>query len=470
MCGFDNPYPARNIEASFEPTKVFFRHRISSATLLIISLICVCKDTLGAGFAVMEQSAKELGQAFAGAPTNTEDGSSVYFNPGAMGQIRGRLVTFVGHLVVVSGRFEDDGSSLSPLVGGARLTGGDGGNAGEILLVPNLYYVHELTRRVVLGLGVNTPFALNTKYDADWKGRYHAIDTDVNTVNINPSLALRVSDSFSIGAGLNVQYIDAELTNAIDFGTLCVQSLGPIGCNRLGLRPQEADGQLKLEGDAWGLGYDIGFLYSFSPSTRLGASYRSKITQSVTGNADFTVPAAAAPLTQGGVVFVDTDFRSEVTLPESVSVGIYHRFHPHWAVTADALWMRWSRFQELRIQFQSAQPDSVQTQDWEDTWRYALGVNYFWTPAWTLRIGFAYDETPVPNPVRRIPRAPDNDRFWATAGASYVVSESATVHVGYAHLFFKDPRIDNLSATGDRLVGEYSNSIDIFSLQLDWRF
>ena len=417
----------------------------------------------------MEQSTKELGHAFSGASTNIDDGSMVFFNPGAMGPVRGGLVSVSGYLIEPSATFKDGGSQLNPSLGGAPLQGGDGGDAGSITLIPSVHYVQELTDRLVFGLGVNAPFGLHNSYQSDWKGRYQAIGSELMTVNINPALALRITDAISVGAGFNIQYLRATLTNAIDFGTICFQALGPVSCASRGLLPQQADGQVALKGDSFALGYNLGIFYTPHPNTRLGVSYRSKMDQDVEGNADFTVPPAATPLTRGNA-FVDTRIRSPVTLPDSVSFGFYQRLHPQWAITGNALWTHWSLIRELRTQFASSQADSVQRLDWRDTWRFAAGVSYFPDPSWTLRVGLAYDQTPVPNPQRRTPRIPDNDRIWLTTGISYKLFDHIALHGAYAHLFLADPRINSQGPTGDRLIGQFSEQIDIVSLQLDWRF
>lgn len=418
----------------------------------------------------MEQSVKELGQAFSGAPTNTEDGSMVFFNSGAMSQVRGRLVSMAGYVAVPSVTFKNSASHLSPLVGGAPLQGGNGGDSAGPVFIPNFYYVQEVTKRFALGLGVNAPFGMKNSYQSDWVGRYQAIDSKLVTININPALSLKVTEKVSFGAGLNIQYLQSKLTNAIDFGTVCLQVLEPTSCGSQGLLPQAADGHVALKGDSVGLGYNFGVFYTPNQDTRLGVSYRSKIDHDVQGNANFSVPNNAIGLTQNGS-FVDTNAKTSVTMPDNVMFGFSHRLNSRWAISADALWTRWSHVQELRTKFSSAQLDDVQSLKWEDTWRYAFGISY--TPKvnkWTFRGGFAYDETPVPNSRLRSPRIPDNDRYWLTAGFTYTFLKNLSLHGAYAHLFFADPSINRSGATDDRLIGKFSEQINIVGLQLDWRF
>lgn len=424
---------------------------------------------LGAGIAVMEQGAGELGRAFSGASTHIDDASAVFFNPGALGRLHGSSLSFAGYVVMPSTEFRDGGSRLAPSLGGASLSGGNGGDAGVATLIPNAYAVHELSDQFVLGLGLNAPFGVHSRYEPGWQGRYQALDSEIRSLNLNPSLALRLNERLSVGLGLNIQYLDAKLTNAIDFGSLCLGALGPAACAPRGLLPQQADGHLRLTGDSVGLGYNLGILYAPTADTRLGAAYRSRIEHKLAGDADFTVPAAALPLAAGGR-FTDTRIHSEITLPDSVSFGLYHRFHPRWAVTADALWTHWSLVKSLDVRFSSPQPASVQPLDWRDTWRGALGIEYDFAPATSFRLGVAYDQTPIPDARRRTPRIPDSDRVWLAAGVSFRPAPEVTLHGGYAHLFLQNAPIRAAGTTGDLVAGRYSSAIDIVGLQFDWRF
>jgi len=433
-------------------------------------LLATAIPAWSAGIAVMEQSVKELGQAFSGAPSNIDDGSMVFFNPGAMSQVRGRLVSVAGYAIAPSAVFHDNASHLSPLLGGAPLKGGNGGDSPNLVSVPNVYFVQELTNRIAFGFGFNTPFGMRNSYQPDWKGRYQALDSEISAFNFNPSLSFKVTEKFSFGAGFNVQYMQAKLTNAIDLGPACFLTLGPMPCASRGILPQTADGHVSLKGDSVGFGYNFGAFYALNQDTRLGVSYRSRVSHDIHGNADFSVPDKAIALTRANIL-VDTDTRTSVTLPDSVLFGFTHRINPRWAVSADALWTHWSLVRELRTDFSSAQPDDVQSLNWRDTWRYALGVNHFSENSkWTWRMGFAYDETPVPNRQNRSARIPDSSRYWLTAGVTYAVMKNVNIHAAYAHLFMNDAAINRRGSTGDILAGKYSEQINIGGLQLDWRF
>ncbi len=437
-------------------------------------LTTASSSAMAAGFALIEQSASQMGNAFAGGAAFASDASTLFFNPAGLTRVPHQFVG-AAHLVAPSAKF--DGSATDPL--GNPASGGNGGDAGELGFVGNLYYNLPLGGDLFLGMGINVPFGLSTEYDDDWKGRYHGIESEVRTVNFNPSLAYEVNKLISVGAGVNLQYIDAKLTQAIDQGSLCRPALmapPPAGlgldfasadatCNGLGLTPQGDDTRANVRGSNWGWGYNLGVLLQPTNSTRIGLAYRSKVKQQLTGNAKFRRPD---PLFTDNNVFVNTDVVAGVDLPQTASLSIYHDISNRWSVMADATWTGWENFKELRIEYDSFQPDTVVDQNWDDTMRYAAGIDYRPTSKWTLRAGAAFDETPIPNARHRTPRIPGEDRIWLSAGLGYQLSPSLSFDVGYAHLFVDDPKIDTSSATRGTLTGDYDAHVDLLSAQVVW--
>jgi long-chain fatty acid transport protein len=384
-----------------------------------------------AGFSLIEQSASQMGNAFAGGAAFANDASTVYFNPAGMTRLPAQLVGAI-HYVQPSAKF--DGTATGVL--GNPTSGGNGGDAGQPGLVPNFYITAPLGKGLFAGLGINAPFGLSTEYDDDWKGRYHAIESEVKTININPAIAYRVNRRLSFGAGINLQYIDAKLTQAVDQGSLCaptqaqLQARGVPGADPAlcaGLVPQGSDAFAKVEGDNWAGGYNFGVLYEPSDSTRAGFSYRSKIQQQLTGNARFN--GTINQFSAFGI-FVNTDVTADLNLPQTASLSLWHDYNDRWSVMADVTWTGWDNFDELRIQYDSFQPDTVVDENWNDVWRYAVGVNYHYNSKWTFRTGVAYDETPIPDARHRTARIPGEDRTWLSLGFGYQLSPSLGVDVG----------------------------------------
>ncbi|MCB0324358.1 MAG: outer membrane protein transport protein, partial [Bdellovibrionales bacterium] len=364
---------------------------------------------------------------------------------------------------------EKGGSALAAALGGGPVAGGGGGNGGEPGYVPNVYLVTGFAEdRLKLGLGINSPFGLLTKYDADWVGRYHAIKSDLLTVNINPALSYEVNDYLSLGGGVSVMYADAELTNAVDFGTVGVAALGPQTAAQFGLLPQAADGRAIVEGDDWGVGYSLGALLTLG-DTKFGVHFRSKVDLSLRGEGSFELPQNARPLTATGL-FSESDVQADVTLPETIAFDVRHDITEDWYAAFGALWTRWNRLDELRVVFDNAaQPDSVIPLAWDPTWRFAWGTGYRVSDTLTVRGGLTYEETPISSGDFRTPRIPDNDRFWVATGLTYSMSDSFDIDFSYSHVFVEDAKSNVLSPTGNTLDGEYALTTDIVALAFTYR-
>lgn len=435
------------------------RYALTLSTLLLLGMAATSP---GAGFALIEQSAQGMGKAFAGAGTDGADASSIYFNPAAMSLQSDAHLDVALHWIAPSAKFNNTGSTLGGVM---PTTGGNGGDGGESALVPNLNYILPLNEKVTAGIGVFVPFGLSTSYERDWVGRYHGVDSELSTYNINPSISYRVSPKVSIGVGVSAQYAEADLSSAVDFGSIGYSLLGPATAGKLGLAPQSADGFLRVQGDDWGMGYNAGVLVEPRDGTRVGLSYRSKVDYTLRGDADFTVPPQAAPLTAQGI-FVDTDAKAKITMPENVTLGLYQKVSEKWAVLSTVIWTRWSRFDELRVDYSNFQPDSVTEENWNDSFFYSIGADYLASEKLILHGGVAYDETPVPSAENRTPRIPDNDRLWLSLGASFKTSDTMTIDVGYAHLFVDDSESRVAGPTGDVLVGDWESSVNLFSIQL----
>ncbi|MFO1351479.1 MAG: outer membrane protein transport protein [Gammaproteobacteria bacterium] len=419
-----------------------------------------------AGFQIQEQSVSGLGNAFAGGAASAEDASTVFYNPAGLARLQ-RQVDVGVHVIFPSSEFHDENSTNA--IGG-RATGKED-DGGKTALAPNLYYAQPLGERFSIGLGINAPYGLVTEYDKNWIGRYHAVKSDLRTININPAAAFKISDQFALGFGLSAQYADAELSNAIDFGALGFLAGAPVQPSTPAF-----DGFTKLTGDDWGFGFNLGVLFQPQPSTRIGLAYRSKIDHTISGDNSLTIPAFATALAGPSRTRAAT---ADLTTPATLSLSGYHDINAQWAVMADITWTDWSAFDELRIKFKDGSADSVQPENWEDTFRYSIGVNFKPAQAWTLRAGLAYDETPVPNARLRTPRIPDNSRTWLALGATYRIADSFSFDFGYVHVFLNDTSIRNTEVTtgnlagvpvGSTLDGSFDSSVDILSAQVQWQF
>jgi long-chain fatty acid transport protein len=461
-------------------------------------------------FALNEQSVSGLGTAYAGGAAQAEDASILFFNPAGIALLEQGELQLGGHVLNTSATFTNEGSRYN-LPGtpfnGLPLSGNNDGDAGVTRLLSNLYLTQPVFRGskcgdLTLGVGLTVPFGLETDYSPGWVGRYQALRTKLVTIDIQPTVAYRIWDRLSLGAGLDIQYVSARLTQAIDFGLAAQQPLAQffaalppflvsptkLAYLNAGFFPGGLDGVSEVQGNDWNVGFTLGGVLeymkgneqSFFQEGRFGVSFRSAIDHTIKGRAEFrevptiSAPGAAAQFPNPSLfqdIFFDQDATAQLDLPSILHFSVYQRFERQFAVMGDIAWTEWSRLQQVPITFSSGvTPANVLQIKYDDSIRAALGFEWYATKDFTARIGFAYDETPIRSDRFGTPRIPDNNRFFLGAGLRWSPTHFMDIDVGYAHLFVDDPRVDVTDSQGHQLRGKFGAAVDIVSAAVTFRW
>ena len=389
------------------------------------------------GFQLMEQNASGIGNAFAGSAVATDNASTIYYNPAGMTQLQAREVSVGVSAVDPSFKFHDQGSNVGGLSGT-----GEGGNAGGLSAVPNAYASWAITKNVYAGIGISSPFGMTTKYDDSWLGAAQSQSFEIKTLNINPSLAWRVNDKWSLGAGLNWQRMEATYKRA--FSTAAPGT--PV--------------QMTLDDGAWG--WNVGAIYTVSPSTKVGFSYRSAIKHELEGQTDINGAKA-------------NDTKATMKLPDMAIMSVSQQLSDKWQMLGDLSWTGWSSIPKVDIMNAttgSSTPQQTLLTDFRNTWRVALGANYKYNDAWKLKYGIAYDQTPVKRAETRLVSLPNNDRVWFSFGARWTPDKVSRVDLGVSYIYVRDSKIDNdqTSDTRGRVAGEYTGNIWVLGAQYSLAF
>jgi len=398
------------------------------------------------GFQLMEQNASGIGNAYAGGAANAENASTIFYNPAGMTQLQAHEISVGVAAVDPSFSFTNKGSSVG-LLGGA----GDGGNAGGWAFIPNGYASWALTKDLYLGIGVGAPFGLKTEYDTPWIGAAQSTSFEIKTININPSIAYRVNDTVSLGAGLNWQHIDATYKRqaAVVSATTVATPV-----------------KLTVDDDGWG--WNVGALFTLSPSTKVGVSYRSAIQYHTDGKIELSGPSA--PTNASG----NSTVKADIKVPDTFSMAVTQQLSDKWQMLGDVTWTGWSSIPKVDIirtantllyipgvagQAAGATAQTLNT-DFRDTWRVGLGANYKFNEAWKLKYGVAYDQTPVKGSDTRLTSLPDNDRVWFSFGTQWTPDKASRVDLGVSYIYVRDSKINNNQAASGRgtVIGEYNNS------------
>lgn len=344
-------------------------------SLVAATAIGLTTEAQASGFQLKEQSAEGLGNAFAGATAKAQDLSTIFFNPAGMTALSGHQGQLVTSYIIPRAEFKLESKSLdlpgTPLDGGFLRGEGNQGDAIDDALVPAAYAMYDASEDLKFGLAVNVPFGLVTDYDDNWAGRYHALKSNLETIAVQPSAAYRINDWLSVGGGPVFQYAKAELTKALDIGSVLANAA---------LAPPTAvgnpafDAKTKVTGDDFSVGYTLGVMFQPLETTRVGLSYRSRITHDLEGDIEFD--GVAAPLS-ANPAFSNGKAEAKLKLPATASMGVYHEINDQLALMGEVAWTEWSVFKELSVYRKGATTPSSQTiENWDDTWFFSAGATY----------------------------------------------------------------------------------------------
>ncbi|MGF1708841.1 outer membrane protein transport protein [Enterovibrio baiacu] len=418
-------------------------NRLTKRTLLSTAIAVATFQAHGAGFQISEHSASGLGRAFAGEAAIADNAAVAARNPAAMTMFDSAQVS--GGISYIEPEVDTTLKSSSvtdPSNGNTTQTGGETySDVAPSAAVPYFHYIRPLNDKMAVGFSTFSNFGLATEYPSDALAGPGAGESELLTIDFNANFAYEINEQWSVGAGLNAVYADASLTR--NAGNLApgLAGLGITGAT---------DETAHLEGDGWGFGWNLGALWQINENNRLGLAYRSEV--DVTLEGDYRGTSTAFAGKPGATVPGEL----ELNLPDILEFSGYHKVAPKWAVHYSAMRTGWSSFQELRAT--GASTDCVDSgtspgvclqkdEKWDDSWRYSVGATHYLNNQWTLRAGFAYDESPVPEDHRTM-SIPDTDRYWYSVGATYVASDSLTIDGGLAYLNGDSETATETEATG----------------------
>jgi long-chain fatty acid transport protein len=414
-----------------------------AAVLALVAAFGVVGTTRRAqasGFALDANSVKLLATSYAGRAAWCDDASAGWYN--VAGLTRTKQGSFVGtsegYIVGL------DMDVTSSTVYGKPVSGATQIGPGRDAWVPSFHGAWRLNERWVLGLSVTAPFGLEVDYPSDSAVRYIATKSNLLTYNINPNIAYRINDQWSIGVGFNAQFFEAKLEQKIFI---------PLPVNR--------DGDLFVKVNDWNWGANAGVLYEPTPDLRFGLSYRSQI------NFDLSGPAQVSDVPGVG----NGRATSSVTTPDVIDLSAFYHVLPNLQLLGDLEWTHWDVFDELVADFSNGLPQYRILEDFRDTWSFGLGANYLVTPEWTLRFGWGFDQSPVTDNNRTV-RLPDSNRWLISAGIGYQLVKSLGIDFGYLHAFFDGGTVnetDELPGNAN-VRGSYFTSGDVVGLQITYNF
>lgn len=449
------------------------------------------------GYHFGTQSVNAQGTANSSA-AEAADASTIFYNPAGLTKLDSSQISVNANVVLPSIRYEAESARHYR---GADVAGSRSGKITETTVAPHLYGAYKVSDDVTLGLGVYVPFGSATEYEKDSVLRHNINKLSLTSIDIEPVVAWKASDRHSFGAGLIAQYSKAELRKYSDW-----DASGAISQLASGLASRAAgravavdatglsDGHAEVKGHDWGMGYQLAWMWDINDRARMGVNYRSKVSHTLKGTADWQADGAYAQrawnlgaLAARGYVPHEKASVKIVT-PESLSVHGMFRANDKLNLFGDVTWTRHSRFNRAELVFENDKivtntqttgqrsDRTVITPNWRNTYKLALGGSYQLTDPLQLRAGLAFDRSPVKNADYRMNSLPDGNRIWFSVGAKYKVGKKHVFDAAYSHVHINDTVYRTERASGNDMDSKgassarFKNKADIIGLQYTYKF
>jgi len=425
---------------------------------LLAAAACSAMPAAAGGLFLYEFGTAEVGLAAAGYAARAQDASTAFTNPAGMTRLDGTQVLAGGQLMRLNTRFSI-GEGTTPALGS-----GDGGRVfGSNGVVPGggLFVTHSVSPDLKLGFAATGNFGSILDYDAGWVGRYRAQEVTLLGVSFVPSVAYRVNEHLSLGAGINVMYGVMDQKVAVN-----------------NVVPGAADGRLEFDDTAWGMGGNLGLLYAWSPTSRVGLTWISEVKLDFKAQPQFSGlgPVLSTLLRNRGLL--DAQLNADVRVPQQVMASGYTQIDDRWAVMGNVGWQQWSRFGEVEIGIDNSNnPVGLTTAiPFRDTWHVAAGAQYQLSGPWKLNFGVAYDSG-FQSGSRVTPLLPVNSAWRFGLGGEQQLSPTAKWGIAGSVIYGGTLDVESTSALspalGGRgsLVGEYRNTAAVvLSVYGNWAF
>ncbi len=397
-------------------------------TVATLSLLVAAGSAYASGYRIPEQSIDSTAKAGANvASANRAD--AAFFNPANMSWLDNATLfeadlTYIG---LKSISYTDRRTAMF-----------NGESDTESFLIPTFFLVSKDYSGMRFGLSLDAPAGLSKKWNQPFP-RTFAEEFSLTVLEANPSVAYKISDRFSVSAGIRGIYADATVKSA----GLISRSYGGVTARR------------DMDGDTWEWGYNLAASYRPVENMNLAITYRSNVDLKLEGDASLATSAsfAGTPVYRG-------DGAVEIPLPAVLAMAGSYTFMDKLTVELEFDRTFWSEYDTLDFSyptplanpFLSAAFDAPKAKDWDDTDSWRIGVSYDINPAFTVMAGFAIDENPIPDSTIGFD-LPDSDAQLYSIGMRYTISDS--LNIGMAYLY--DDK-DSRSAVNDHINGTFDGA------------
>ncbi|MCE2570522.1 outer membrane protein transport protein [Motilimonas eburnea] len=375
----------------------------------VLSLACIAGPSWAAGFQLNSQSATGLGRAFAGDAVIGDNASVMARNAAAMTLFDSAAMSL--GFIVLDTDIKVKNSQYTSVFAPGQSFSADFSDAGDTSVAPNLHVIVPINDQWVWGANLYSNFGTKTEFDANYVAPEFGGKTDVKSFNLGASLAYRINEQWSLGAGLDLVYGKGKMRRALNT---------PAGQQPL----------LDIDADGFALGFNLGAMFELNANNRFGLSYRYSPKLEAKGDILYA-PNQANPLIKNDKLYMP--------LPDMIEFSGYHRVSAQWALHYSVQWIGWDAFDVLKSDGHGV----INRYEWQDGFHYAIGATYELNSSWTLRAGYMHD-TSAQDKITSI-SVPDSDRNWFSAGFSYHLNANSAIDVGATYLMGEDVKVTEQS-------------------------
>lgn len=414
--------------------------------MLTVAGLMASPIAMSAGFMLNEQSVSDLGRGNAGRGVNADNAASLAFNPAVSALLEGQNISATFHYI--DPNINVKGTQITPA--GPRDASAD--DVAPSAFVPGFYYSMQFNEMISFGVSANSYFGLSTDYPSNYAGSEFANKTGIETMYLTPSIGVRINEQFSVGLGLSYIYGSGEIKNTAPF------PVPSIGLNT-------GDTLLDIDGNGSAFGWTIGGIYEFNEDHRIGLSYRSAV--DLEADVDVVALGRVAPGTKakGTLTF---------NLPDTAELSYFGQITDTVSLSLGLQYIGWSSFKNLTVDIDRA--DNVvapgkylfKEENWQDSFRYAIGADYQLNDRVTLRAGYSYDESPVKDEYRTL-TIPDANRNWLTIGSTIDFEEAGIIDLAFAYIKGDKVDVNESSTLGTVFNGEL-NKVDAFVFSIGYNY
>ncbi len=397
-------------------------------------------QTYAAGYKMEFQSASTL--ADSGDAAVVEDAGTNWYNSAGLVYLPQQLA-LSGIEIYQHTKFSGT-VTTPPLPGSSNVTSTT--NSYPNAFLPGIHYVYPFKERWAVGLSIVPAWGLMEDYGNAFL-RYNLIRLYTKTIDVAPSIAMKINEQWSVGLGPDFHYFSVESKNAAR-----TQVIGTPG-----------DSLSRYSADHWNEGWHAGVLFRINDATRLGLNYRSRIVMHLQGYSSFGLNGVGS--------FETNQFQVNIPLPPTTSLSIYHDMTPNWAMMGTVTYDQWgivNAYNAHNYQNVTTLIDASSPQNMSNTFDWGLGTHYQLNKQWMLRANVKYEPTPTNNRDRDV-NFPDGNKLGFQIGARYQISKQLMLDLLYGHVFVRQESIGLTNpVTGVTTSGHVNTSINLAGAQLVW--